>query len=141
MTVVHPKLQLKPKQWYGWQMLPGYNGEQYAPYCSPIFVEEVVPRKTGRGIITVGFFNALYASGVNDFALDLRILKREAKYLVSEIIDNDGPALGRTGIISLIEFEWIQRFCSGLWSSHPPSSFALGEQRNVSHYLNALFGR
>jgi hypothetical protein len=33
---VHAKLQLMPRHWYGWQMLPGYFG---VPYFSPIWAE------------------------------------------------------------------------------------------------------
>jgi hypothetical protein len=99
-TTVNAKLQLTPTHWYGWQMLPGYFGEPRVPYFSPICVKEVKPRRTGKGILALGFINTLYAEGVQDFTLDLRILKHEASYLVSEILyGKDGPS-DRTAIIS-----------------------------------------
>jgi hypothetical protein len=64
--MVTANLQLIPKHWYGWQMLPGY-GEWDVPYFSPICINEVTPRKTGRGILAISFFNALYQEGVQDY--------------------------------------------------------------------------
>jgi hypothetical protein len=140
VTMVNAKLQLTPRNWYSWQMLPGYFGEPPIPYFSPIWVKEVTPRKTGRGILSLGFINTLYAEGVQDFALDLRVLKHEAGYLVSEILyGKDGPA-DRTAVIGHIGFDWIQHFCPGIWAERPPSSFCGTEQRSVSHYLDAVFG-
>ncbi len=140
MTTLNAKLQLTPGHWYSWQMLPGYFGEPPVPYFSPIWVKDVTPRKTGRGILGLGFINTLYAEGVQDLTLDLRILKHEASYLVSEILyGKEGPS-DRTAIISRIGFEWIQHFCPGTWAAHPPSSFRGIEQGSVSHYLTALFG-
>ena len=80
----------------------------------------------------------LYAEGVQDFTFDLRVLKREANYLVSEILYEDQLTQDRTAIISYIEFEWIQRFCPDLWAAHTPS-FGTVEQGSVSHYLQAIF--
>ena len=136
MAEAHARLQLRPKRWFGWQMLPGYSG----PYFSPIWVEEVTPRKTGKRILKVRFINVLYAAGVEDFSLDLRILKHESDYLVSEIVYSEQTTNDRTAIISHIEFEWIQRFCPEIWAARPPSSFSTAEQGNVSRYLTALFG-
>jgi hypothetical protein len=136
VSLVNARLQLRPRQWFGWQMLPGYGS---VPYFSPIWVEEVTPRKTGRRIITVRFIKVLYAEGVENFSLDLRILKHETDYLVSEIIYPDQPVQDRTAIISRIEFDWIKRFCPELWAARPPSSLRPAEQENASHYLSALF--
>lgn len=83
---MNTKLQLTPRHWYSWQMLPGYFGEPRVPYFSPIWVKEITPRKAGKGILALGFINSFYAEGVQDFTLDLRILKHEASYLVSEIL-------------------------------------------------------
>jgi hypothetical protein len=139
VVTVHAELQLMPKHWYGWQMLPGYAGKQYVPYFSPIWMKEVTPRKTGKGILTIEFINALYAEGVQYFTLDLRVLKREASYLVSEIRYEDQDTRYRTAIISRIEFDWIRLFCPDLWTARPPSSFSTVEQGSVSHYLKAIF--
>jgi hypothetical protein len=56
-------------------MIPGYFGQRNVPYSSPIFVERIVPKKTGKGILTLDFANVFYAEGVQNFSLDLKILK------------------------------------------------------------------
>ncbi len=139
MATAHERLQLTPEHWFGWQMLPGYVAEGNVPYFSPIWVNGVIPRKTGRRILVLQFINVLYAEGVQDFSLDLRILKHEQSYLVSEILYQDKPMRYRTAIISHIEFEWIRRFCPELWEARPPSSFSAVEQGSVSRYLTTLF--
>jgi hypothetical protein len=137
--MVNARLQLTRRHWYSWQMLPGYFGEPPVPYFSPIWVKEVTPQKTGKGILALEFINALYAEGVEDFTLDLRIVKREASYLVGEILyGKEGPA-DRTAIIGQIGFEWIQRFCPGMWAARPPTSIRDIVQGSVSDYLNAIF--
>lgn len=140
MTTANAKLQLTSGHWYSWQMLPGYFGEPPVPYFSPIWVKDVTPRRTGKGILRIGFINTLYAEGVQGFTLDLRILKHEASYLVSAILDREEGPSDRTAIIGLIGFEWIQHFCPSTWTARPPSSFRGMEQGSVSRYLNALFG-
>ena len=132
-------LVLQPDRWYGWQMLPGYAGERNVPYFSPILVREIVPRKTGRGVLTVRFFNALYAQGVEDFALDLRILRRAAAFLVADVLVGTEEQAERVGIVSHIEFEWLRRFCPGLWDARPPETFGTAEEGSVATYLSSLF--
>ena len=43
------------------------------------------PSQTGKGILAVKFINMLYAEGVQDFHVNLRILKHEASYFTAEI--------------------------------------------------------
>jgi hypothetical protein len=131
---VKEKLQLAPGQWYSWQMVPGY-GVPPVPYFSPIWVKNVAPRKTGRGILGLEFTNALYAGGVQSSTLDVRILKHEDGYVVGELLYGaEGPS-NRTAIIGVIGFAWIERFCPSLWAERPPSSFRGFEQESVYHYL------
>lgn len=110
-------LTLVPDQWYGWQMLPGYGPAGLGAYFSPIRVERVTPRKTGRGILHLEFVNALYAAGVQDFALDLRILRHERDYLVASILSGEGGPTDRTAVISTISLQWIARMCPQLASA------------------------
>lgn len=138
--MVAAKLQLMPRHWYSWQMLPGYSSGAPVPYFSPIWVQEVTPRRTGTGILALGFIRALYAEGVQPVTFDLRILKHEASYLVSEIRYGKESPTDRTAIIGHIGFEWIQRSCPGIWAERPPALFRGIEQGSVTHYLNALFG-
>ena len=131
---------LSPGHWYGWQMLPGYAAERNVPYFSPIWLQAATPRKTGRRLLTLKFFNVLYAEGVQDFTLDLRVLKHEANYFVAELVYQGDLPQDRTAIVSHIEFEWLRRFCPNLWAARPPESFGPNEQHSVQNYLKALFG-
>lgn len=120
-------------------MLPGYGGLRNNPYFSPIHVLDVHPRKTGRSELGLEFVNALYAAGAKTFALDLRVLKHEANYLIAALTyGQDGPK-DRTVIISHIEMGWIRRFCPELWAASPP---AVGspEAGSPKLYLDSVFG-
>lgn len=108
------RLTLVPGQWYGWQMLPGYGAAEDGAYFSPIRVERVTPKKTGRSILHLEFRNALYASGVQDFALDLRLLRHERDYLVASILDAEGRPTDRTAVITTISLQWVARMCPQL---------------------------
>ena len=130
-------MNLQPNTWYGWQMIPGYG--DHVPYFSPIRVTRVTPKKTGRGILTVFFLNVLYAEGVQDFQLDLRILKHEEDYLIADLLYGGSGPTDRTGAISQIDFTWIRRLCPGVWSERPPGTASPAAQRNVSMYLDEVF--
>ena len=112
-------------------MLPGYFGERMTPYCSPIRIREVHPLKSGKGLLRVEFFNALYAEGVQDFALDLKVLKRASNYLLADLPYDPE----RSAVIGHIEFSWLESFCPKLLAAHPPASYS-----SVSVYLDGIFG-
>jgi hypothetical protein len=126
---------LQSKRWYGWQMLPGYVGERCIPYCCPIYMGRVTPKKTGKGILKIAFWNTGYAQGVQDFELDLKILHRASDYLVARLLYGNEHDQERCAVISHIEFGWIERFCPNLWHNHPPHNHS-----SVSIYLDGVFG-
>ena len=111
-------------------MLPGYFGERMTPYCSPIYIQRVNPLKTGGGLLRLTFFNALYAEGVQDFQVDLKVLKRATNYLLADLPYDPE----RSAVVGHIEFQWLEQFCPNLISAHPPKSHS-----SVSVYLNELF--
>ena len=133
-------LQIEPGRWFGWQMIPGCSGNRNVPYFSPVLVQRVTPRKTGKKILTGSFINVFSAEGVQNFELDLRILKHEADYLIAELLYGDEVPPDRSAVISHIEFEWIRRFCPDLWFSRPPTSVGGSAETSVSEYLSAVFG-
>jgi hypothetical protein len=133
------RLQLVPDCWYGWQVIPGYAGERNVPYFSPIHVTRVTPKKTGRGILNVSFRNVLYAEGVQQFQLDLRILKHERNFLIAGLTYGESGPTGQAAVISHIEFEWIRRLCPGVWSAQPPETMTATAQGSVSIYLDEVF--
>lgn len=139
MTEQTNKLRLVPQSWYAWQMIPGYIGQRNVPYCSPIFVERVVPKKTGKGILALEFVNVFYVEEVQGFSVDLKVLKHSENYLVADLLyGSEGP--DRAAIISHIEFAWIERFCPELWYRRPPSSVGGTASGSVSLYLSEVFG-
>ncbi len=82
-------------------MIPGYIGQRNVPYCSPIFVERVVPEKTGRGILALDFVNVFYAEGVQGFSVELKVLKHSENNLVADLLyGSEGP--DRIAIIRFI---------------------------------------
>jgi hypothetical protein len=127
-------LTLVTQCWYAWQMLPGYGN---TPYFSPILVKRVVSRKTGGGLLALDFFNAFYASGVQDFSLAMRVLKRAADYLVAEI-EHRTEELDRTAIISKINYDWIKSQCHQLLARHPMASIGDPKHTDVQSYLNGV---
>ena len=132
------QFSIQDKRWVAWQMIPGYMGERSVPYCSPIYVTAVKPLKTGKSILNLAFLNVLYAQGVQDFCLDIKVLKRAKDFLVGELIYAPGEDSGRVAIISHIEFSWVERFCPGLWYNRPPSSTSHGTD-SISAYLDEIF--
>jgi len=121
---------LSPGTWRSWQMLPGYFGERMTPYCSPIYIRRVEPLKSGKSLLSVEFFNALYADGVKDLTLDLKIIKRATNYLIADLpYDSE-----RSAVIGHIEFSWLEQFCPHLMAANPPPPFS-----SVSVYLDGLF--
>ena len=129
---------LERGRWVAWQMVPGYVGERSVPYCSPIYVTAVNPAKTGKGILKLDFLNVLYTQGVQDFSLDIRVLKRAKDFLVGELDYAPGDDAGRVAIVSHIEFAWVERFCPELWYHRPPSSTSQGAI-SISAYLDEIF--
>ena len=130
------KLELTPDHWYAWQMFPGYSGDLCVPYCSPIHIDSVTPKKTGKRILEIEFFNAFYAQGAQGFVLDVRVLKHYKNYMIVELIYQNSES-NRTAIISQIEFQWLERFFPELWKEkHPDRTSANG---NINCYLDILF--
>ena len=130
------KLELVRGQWYGWQMLPGY-GHPYSPYFSPIRVERVEPRKLGRRVLGLWFHNALYADGVQDFQMDLRMLKHEEGYLIAE--PHDGSTPDRAIVISRIDSSWLERFCPRVAEAIQARNGAPMRGEELSAGLDAVF--
>ncbi|MCX7044228.1 MAG: hypothetical protein NTX50_01915 [Candidatus Sumerlaeota bacterium] len=98
---------LEENRWYAWQMLPGYGSR---PYFSPIFIHHIQPGKTGKRLLKIDFINALYAEGVKNFSMDMRMLKRSEKYLIAELIYGN-ESLDRSAVISEINSGWIKECC------------------------------
>ena len=132
------RLTLTPAKWYGWQMLPGY-GSAYEPYFSPILVETVTPEKSGKGWLSVQFYNAFYAEGVQGFSLRLKVLDRTAQYLIARI--DDPEPTERHAIVSRISFEWIEARFPQWYREAPKESMPNFACSEIDYYLNQRFFR
>jgi len=132
MNLLKKRFELRENRWYAWEMLPGYGGG--VPYFPPILIESVHPLGTGKGLLRVEFFNAFYAEGVQDFRIDLRILKRADEYLICEIIQSSED---RTAIIAEISFDWLGFVLSKMINEFPPQTGPARE--NVKSYLDRVF--
>lgn len=134
-----PAFTLAPQTWAAWQMIPGYFGERCVPYCSPIWVRRVTPKKTGRGILHLEFWNVGYAEGVQGFSLDLQVLYRAADYFVAKLLYEPNEDSGRCAIVSRMEFDWLRAFCPSLCNGYPPARYGPDAEGDVSLYLDAVF--
>ena len=133
---VQQRLHLVPPRWYGWQMLPGYGGERNVPYFSPIRMISATPRKTGKGTLGLSFWNQFYAEGVQDFQVELRILKHQSNYLIADLLTEGSHPSSRAAVISHVEFEWLRRFCPQL---PPVETCSAAAHQSASIYLDELF--
>lgn len=101
MLTMGSLLTLHRGHWYTWQMMPGYTD---TAFYSPIFLTRVQPLKTGKSLITLDFYAAAYAEGVQNFSIQLRVLKRTQAYLLGEYAHNHE----RTAIISRMSDNWLE---------------------------------
>lgn len=125
--------------WFGWQMNPGYIGDRFVPYFSPIHVTRVAPLKTGKGLLEIDFWNVCYAEGVQNFdEMRLKILLRAENYLIGQLLGHGSEV--RSAIISHIEFTWLDRFCPHIVKTSPPSAMNAAYSGSVSLYLDRIFG-
>lgn len=129
------RLHLVEGRWYGWQMLPGYTAG-YDPYFSPIRVLRAEALKTGRGILRLAFWNALYAEGVQDFQVDLHVHTRHTAYLMADLRDPGGNVVDRSAVISTMSISWLQQFCPPL--VHDPQVHTAADDE-AQRYLDGLF--
>jgi len=135
-TAAMKLINIEKGNWYGWQILPGYTGKHCIPYFSPIFVTDFKAHKSGKGLFRIEFLNAAYAEGVQEFSVEIRMLKRAKDYLVGEITEDKGASTARCAIISNIEFEWLRRFCPELLARCPSLTSEGLNSENLTQYLN-----
>ncbi len=125
------KFKLEPFTWYAWQMLPGYTDEFY---YSPIYVQKVTPLKTGKNLLKVEFINAFYASGVKGFELEMKVLKREHRYMILDLLYDQ-----RAAIITDINYQWIQKHGLLMLEKEGRDKVPKLSGENVQEFLSAFF--
>ncbi len=95
--------------------------------------------KTGNGLFRIDFLNVAYAEGMQDFSMEMRVLKRAKDYLVGEIVEVQSVNPARCTIISNIEWRWLQRFCPELLVRHPLLSSSDPSSESLNRCLNEVF--
>lgn len=133
-TTNAPRFTLQRDRWYAWQMLPGYVGGlgTCEPYHSPIRVKDVEPLGTGGGKLRIGIYNAFYAEGVRDIDVTLRVIVREADYLVARIVGQSD----RTAIIHDLSTGWIEMVMPLVAQEAPPLAGDAGTAAALQLYLD-----
>lgn len=130
-------LQLMPRRWYAWQLLPGYlNNSQ--PYYSPIYVTHVVCEDSEQRIFKLAFFNVLYLDGAQDFSARLKVIHYHPEFLVARLLYAD-DSLNQVAIISRIDFGWLNQHCHHVTERNPPALFGRNAEKSITTYLNRAF--
>lgn len=119
---------IERNRWYGWQMMPGYG----QPYFSPIYVYVVDPLKKGTSDMTLRFFNAFYAEGVQEFKQTLRILLRGETFLFAESDREER----RGAVVSELTMAWLRQHCPSLFTVDP----SLENQMDPQAVLASVYG-
>lgn len=114
---------------------PGLHS-RIRPLLLPNRVLRAEALKTGRGILRLAFWNALYAEGVQDFQVDLHVHTRHTAYLMADLRDPGGNVVDRSAVISTMSISWLQQFCPPL--VHDPQVHTAADDE-AQRYLDGLF--
>ena len=91
-------------------------GEHYAMECifqsgerhfSPIRVDRVVPRKSGKGLMLLNFWHYNYTQGVQGKGYELRVVSRAEGFLMAVRVSSSG-SYRMPVILSPISAEWMR---------------------------------
>jgi hypothetical protein len=128
---------LEPRRWYAWQTVSAKGAS--APWCTPAFVTEVQPLKTGKGILRIDFIAVLHRVAAKRLRADLRIALHRPSHLVGTYVDEKGEE--QTGVFQAVDFRWLEQYCTSFWRRFPKSRFEpYGDLDSIDTYLNLAFG-
>lgn len=103
---------IRAERWYAMDYFHATSGDsrELFEHFSPIYLFDVHPLKTGRGILQIDFYHAMYPEGVRHKVYDLKVFKRTSFMLMAErvdISDSEPPIL----LLHEITKKWlISRF-------------------------------
>lgn len=126
-------LNLSPGDWIAWQELSGRD-DVWA--CSPALLTEVVPLKTGHGLLRIRFIKAVAPIRSVDLAVELRIVVHAVDHLVATFKDEVGVL--RTAAVRLASIEWMENRCAQLW---PWFKRRTGWTETPAEVFGQVFGR
>ena len=76
--------------------------------CSPICVDTVTLRKSGKRIFELAFYHANYPEGVRDKVYSLETIERGARFILAKSTEHD-PV--RMLLIHELTHEWLRMYC------------------------------
>lgn len=127
---MEPQFELKPRTWYGMELLFSDGKWHY----SPVWIEDVMPRKTGNGILLVRFFHAAYAKGVQSKEYNLQVIRRSEGYLLALRVEYENTS-GHPIIFQGMSIGWLEKHFPGQFNASADLSAQLDR---VSGRLPAL---
>jgi hypothetical protein len=75
---------------------------------SPIYVQQVRPLGTGKGLLELTFFHANYSEGVQGKRYRLRTLKRAGRHLIAERADGSPDAPKPSLVFYDLSDQWMR---------------------------------
>ena len=93
---------LQSKKWFAMEHIFADAHRHY----SPVWIENVNPLPSGKGVLELTFFHANYPEGVQGKIYQVRVLQRMPAYLVGARQELDGSTRG-TLIFEVITPEWM----------------------------------
>ena len=129
--------------WWCWLEIPvaspGFG-------ASPVFVEQVAPLKSGKGLLRLTFVQAIHPVAARKREVIIKVLSRTDDHLVGTVKNDDGTI--RTAILAAPEYGWLETYCPLLTKRRPPSSppFIIVDGPPLPgptavEYLESTFGR
>ena len=117
---------LEPENWYALQWLRSTGSAISSPF-TPVFMEKVIPRKTGQGMLGLQLYMP-----EGERRWEIRVPTRTDWFMVVEIGGQ------KCALLQPITFEWLRRFCPKFEAqySFPPEPRFPGD---VQFYLDQAF--
>ena len=119
--------------WWGMLETPAVEGFG----ASPVFVEKVVPLKTGKGLLKLEFVQAIHPIASSRREVTLQVLVRTEDRLVGELKYLE--AMSRTMVLTAVDVDWLHQHCAVFIRRHQRSHWLSRDPEPLSP--DTLFGR
>jgi hypothetical protein len=119
--------------WWGMLETPAAEGFD----ASPVFVEEVVPLKTGKRLLKLKFVQAIHPIASSRREVTLQVLFRTEDRLVGELKYLEG--MSRTIVLTVVDVDWLHQHCADFIRRHLRIHWLSRDSEPLSP--DTLFGR
>ncbi len=119
--------------WWGMLETPAVEGFG----ASPVFVEKVVPLKTGNGLLKLEFVQAIHPIASSRREVTLQVLFRTEDRLVGELKYLEG--MSRTIVLTAVDVDWLRQHCAVFIRRHLRIHWLSRDPEPLSP--DTLFGR